>query len=305
LDSLPFPHKTARAVLHEFDRYPISAFSHVFAIRGCPYRCFFCGSRNIWGDRVRFRSVQNVVREIHSLVQAGATNVHFDDDTFGIRADYTADLCRLLAENCPRLAWSCELHVNLVREETIRRMKEAGCVSIQLGIESGDDGILRAIRKGFTIDRAIAAADLIERTGIAVQAFFMVGFPQETRASLQATARAMRRVRGRLSYSIFTPYPGTEAFEYCRRRGLVGEDFDVSLYNHQSPANCFCEHIPHAEFRERVRRIELLVDRRNDPHPLRKLLSGRGVQRLRELGVAGSLRKAGGLIGLGRSATRV
>jgi radical SAM superfamily enzyme YgiQ (UPF0313 family) len=273
LDILPYPHESAAASLHDYALYPREAFSHVFATRGCPYNCFFCGSRNIWSRRVRHRSPANVVGELEGRMAAGIRRVHFDDDTFGVRPDYIAELCGLIAQRCGDLEWSCELHVNLVNEETIGRMARAGCRSIQLGVESGNNEILAQIRKGFTIDRAIAAADTIRRHGIGVQAFFMVGFPQETEATLTDTVAAMRQIRGLLSYSIFTPYPGTEAFEYCRSRGLIGEDFDPARFNHQSPENCFCEHIEPVRFRALVARIEAMVDRNNAPGVLSRLFT--------------------------------
>lgn len=275
LDSLPWPHSAAAQSLHDYEQYPAQAFSHVFATRGCPYNCFFCGSRNVWGRRVRFRSAGNVVEELKSLQAMGVRRAHFDDDTFGVRRPYIDELCGLIARRCPGLRWSCELHVNLIDDETVEQMARAGCESIQLGIESGNDEVLRQIRKGFGIERAVAAADTIRRHGIRVQAFFMVGFPQETEGTLADTVAAMRRIRGILSYSIFTPYPGTEAFEHCRSRGLVDEAFDPARFNHQSPANCFCEHIEPARFRALVARIERMVDRNNFPSPLRRILSGR------------------------------
>jgi anaerobic magnesium-protoporphyrin IX monomethyl ester cyclase len=284
LDELCLPHEDAPHVLHDFELYPLAAFSHVFATRGCPYNCFFCGSRNVWGRNVRFRSPGNVVEELCRLERLGVRVVHFDDDTFGVRPDYIRELCQGIRSRCGGLNWSCELHVNLVNDETIRLMAEAGCRSIQLGIESGNNEILRQIRKGFTIDKALAAVETIRRHGVAVQAFFMVGFPQETEKTLADTVAAMKKVRGVLSYSIFTPYPGTEAFEYCRENGMIGEDYDVALFNHQSPANCFCRNISRGRFRRIVSRIERMVDRNNHPSVLRRVLTG-------QLGAAEFVRK--------------
>lgn len=275
LDALCFPHESAAQVLHEYALYPPEAFSHIFATRGCPYNCFFCGSRNVWGRKVRFRSAENVVAEIRGLTERGLRSIHFDDDTFGVKRDHIARLCEAIRHGCPSLQWSCELHVNLIDDATVAMMAQAGCRSVQLGIESGNDDILREIRKGFRIDKAIAAADTIARHGVGVQAFFMVGFPQETEASLADTVAAMKRIKGTLSYSIFTPYPGTEAFAYCRDHGLVGDDFDTALHNHQSPANCFCRHIEPRRFRRLVSRIERMVDCNNWPGLVRRALTGR------------------------------
>jgi len=136
LDSLCFPHESAPEVLKDYDQYPPTAFNKIFAIRGCPYNCSFCGSHKIWSRKVRFRSPENVVKEIKSLQKKGIRSVHFDDDTFGINKKYINKLCNALIADCPGLKWSCEMHVNLCAEDTISLMRAAGCYSIQIGIAS-------------------------------------------------------------------------------------------------------------------------------------------------------------------------
>jgi len=292
LDSLPFPAAGAEELLRDYSRYPATAFRNIFATRGCPYRCFFCGSHGIWGRKVRFRTPENVVAEIRKLQRRGLRFVHFDDDTFGVNRKYVAELCAAIAAGCPKLRWSCEIHVKLARPEVIAMMKKAGCYSIQLGVESGSDEMLRRIGKDIAIGEALLAADAIKRAGIELVAFFMVGFSDETEATLAETAAAMERIDADvLVYSIFTPYPGTEAYKVCRERGLIGDDFDVSLHYHQSPLNYFCPAIPRERFRELVGEIERLVDRRNARSRRRRLFSLTALRRARELGIRGALGK--------------
>jgi anaerobic magnesium-protoporphyrin IX monomethyl ester cyclase len=264
LDSLGFPNHFAAEVLNHHQQYPLHAFRSVFATRGCPNNCFFCGSREVWGRRVRFRSPHNVVQEIRSLQSKGLEHIHFDDDTFGVHPRYLRALCEEIATHCPGLRWSCEIHVNLVSDENVSLMKQAGCVSIQLGIESGSDRVLRAIRKGYTIAEAMRACEIVKGHDIGLEAFFMVGFPQETEATLGDTLRAIERIDcDKTIYSIFTPYPGTEAYAYCKEKGLIGEGYDPSLYNHQSPANCFCTALSPKRFRSLAAHIEQVVDDKN------------------------------------------
>ncbi len=292
LDSLPFLHETAPGVLKDYDQYPLTAFRYIFAIRGCPYNCFFCGSRRIWSRRVRFRSPENVVREIKGLQKRGLRSVHFDDDTFGVKKQYINDLCNALIRHCPGLKWSCELHVRLVDEQTISLMKAAGCYSIQIGIESGDNEILKAMRKHITIEEALSACRIVKEHGIELHAFFMVGFPQETEDTLNDTIAAMKKIKcDQLIYSIFTPYPGTEAFEFCRENGLIDDDYDISLHNHQSPANCFCIHITPERFRKLVSKVEKAVDRKNRRNKLKRAFSFNTLWRMQELGIGQSLNR--------------
>jgi anaerobic magnesium-protoporphyrin IX monomethyl ester cyclase len=293
-DSLCFPHEYAPEILKDYDKYPKTAFGKIFAIRGCPYNCFFCGSRNIWSRKVRFRSPENVAEEIRSLQKIGLKLVHFDDDTFGVNARYISDLCNALRQRCPGLKWSCEMPVQLVTERNISLMKAAGCFSIQMGIESGNNDILSLIRKNITIEEAHAACDVINKQGIALQVFFIVGFLQDTEDTLRDTITAMKKVKcDSIAYSIFTPYPGTEAFELCKAKGLIGDDYDVSLYNHQSPVNNFCMNIPLEKFRMMVGKVEREIDRKNSKRMKRilGLFDLKTIRKVQQAGIGKSLGK--------------
>jgi len=274
LDSLCFPHTYAGEILKDYNKYPLTAFTNIFATRGCPNNCFFCGSRNVWSRKVRFRSPENVVEEIKSLQKIGAKIVHFDDDSFGVTKKYINDLCNALMQNCPGLKWSCEMPVQLVNEENISLMKSAGCFSIQIGIESGNNKILSAVRKNITIENALDACELIKKHGIELTTFFMVGHLQDTEDTLRDTVNAIKEVKSDLiGYSIFTPYPGTEAFEQCKENGLISGDYDTSLFNHQSPLNNFCMNIPKESFRMIVNKVEKQIDRKNSVHTLKRRIS--------------------------------
>lgn len=292
LDCLAFPHEDAADLLKDHDLYPIEAFANIFATRGCAYNCFFCGSREIWSRKVRFRSPENVTSEIRHLQELGVKRIHFDDDTFGVNKGYINDLCNALIRDCPGLKWSCEIHVKLVDEQTISLMKKAGCCWIQLGVESGNNAILSQIRKGITIDQAFDACRIIKRRGIGLEVFFIVGFPQDTEETIRDTVAAMKKIKcDNISYSIFTPYPGTEAFQFCRDHGLIGDDFDVSLYNHQSPANSFCMNIAPDRFKVLAHDIAKMVSKRNWIKRLKAVPSLESLKRIPELGMSQSLTK--------------
>lgn len=290
LDSLCFPHENAPEVLKDYDQYPPTAFSHIFAIRGCPFNCFFCGSRNIWARKVRFRSPENVVEEIKALQRKGIRYIRFDDDIFGTSKQYLDSLCTGLIAHCPKLKWDCELHVKLINTQTIPLMKEAGCWQIQIGIESGNNEMLKKIRKHITIEEALSACKLVKEHGINVSAFFIVGFPWETEDTLNDTFTAMKLVEcDSLVYSIFTPYPGTEAFELCKEKGLIDDNYDFSLYNHQSPANSFCINISPQRFRVLCLKIEKMVESKNRRDILKLVFSPSVFSRIRDNGIFRSL----------------
>lgn len=293
LDLLPFPHEVAPSVLKDHDRHAVTAFRYIFSSRGCPFACTFCDSRTTWGRGVRYRSTENVIREIRGLHEKGLRFVHFSDDTFGVNRKRLAELCEALIDDGTGMMWGCETHAGLIDARTVALMKRAGCHSIEIGVESGNDEILRKIRKETTIGEALGALETIRKADIETVGLFMVGFPDDTEATLADTFAAMKRARcDRIHFSVFTPYPGSESYEDCRRRGLVGEDHDPSLYGHQSPMNSFCENVVPERFREIVSAMEKMVDRKNSIGRLRSLWTGVGWRRMRELGPRESARKA-------------
>lgn len=293
LDALPFPHASAQETLIGYSRYPAGAFRYVFAVRGCPYPCVFCGSRHVWTRRVRYRSPENVAAELRALRERGLNFVHFDDDTFGVSPSYIRRLCGEIEARCPGLRWSCELHVKLARDDLLAAMRRAGCRMVQLGVESGSDEILHAMRKGFTVAEALAACRRITAAGLRLHTFFLVGFPGETEQTLEQTERTMRQIAAhRVVYSIFAPYPGTEIHEQCRRNGQIDEQHEESLYYHQNPDHCFSPHITPREFRRRLEKIERAVDRRNAWGRIRELASPDAWRRIGESGLRESIGKA-------------
>jgi anaerobic magnesium-protoporphyrin IX monomethyl ester cyclase len=297
LDSTGFPAEFAPEVLKDYALYPKSAFGFVVASRGCPYACVFCGSRHTWTRRVRHRSARHVADEINNLRRAGVRSVHFDDDTFGADKARLTDLCTTLMAESPGLRWSCELHARVVDAGTIALMKQAGCCRIQMGVESGSDEILRTMRKEITLRDAFAAASVIKAQGLELELFFMVGFPTETEDTLRETVAAMHAMPcDGWVYSIFTPYPGTEAFDSCTAAGLIGADYDVSLHHHQSPANAFCLRLEPDRFRALVSDIERMVDARNARRSLEHAFSLETVLRVRERGVLRALKRGAGLL---------
>ena len=182
--------------------------------------------------------------------------------------------------------------MNLVDPEIIATMQKAGCYRIMLGVESGNNEVLKSVKKGYTIEQAFEAAKIITDSGIMLGAFFMVGFPNETVETLNDTIQAITDVPSNLViFSTFTPYPGTELFQHCLEQGIVTEDFDVSRFNHQSPQNYFCPNIPKAVFRQTVHDLAIKIDKINRRKKIRRAFSREGLLNVQQLGVRGVLSK--------------
>jgi len=262
LDILDYPYNYAAETLHDFEFYPKEAFRFIMTTRGCHYNCTFCGSQRIWGNSIRYRSIEHVINELKLLLENGINGIRFDDDLFAPNDTYLTALCNAMLKETPGIGWECEMHVKQITAKKVTLMKEAGCYAIQIGVESGNNDILKKINKNITIEEAYHAAEIIYNAGIQVHPFFIVGFPWETEKTIQDTLTAIKKIKSDyLIYSIFTPYPGTELYDYCTKKGLMDSD---NYYNHQSPENWVCENLSYNRFRELAKNIESFVDSKNN-----------------------------------------
>jgi anaerobic magnesium-protoporphyrin IX monomethyl ester cyclase len=191
--------------------------------RGCPARCTFCANY-VTGRRFRARTPHLVADELNALhVRTGATFYPFWDDAL------TADRQRLLAlcdafearVDFP-LSWSAITRASLVTPALLSAMKRAGCVAVNFGVESGDDEILLAIRKGVTTDQVVRALEAAKDAGLLTTCNFMLGFPQDTVASLSRTLAFMEGIAPLVdSFStlgVVVPFPATPLYEEFHER---------------------------------------------------------------------------------------
>jgi anaerobic magnesium-protoporphyrin IX monomethyl ester cyclase len=135
---------------------------------------------------------------------------------------------------------------------------------IEFGIESGSERILRLIKKNITLAQVRGATRLVQKHRMDWKAFFMVGFPEETKEDIEQTKQLIRELDPRgVVLSTFTPYPGNELYDTAAKLGLMPSDPDWSRFSHQSPENCFVSNISREEFQRIVTDLARLVDRHN------------------------------------------
>src|SRR5882672_5431308 len=164
--------------------YPYLSF---YTTRGCPAQCTFC----LWpqthsGHRWRLRSAQDVANECRYVLEnfPGLKEIFFDDDTFNYRKARTLELCAELKKL--NFTWSCTSRVT-TDYETLKAMKEAGCRLLIVGYESGDEQILKNIKKGATLGMAQRFTANCHKLGLVIHGDFIVGLPGETRDSIRRT----------------------------------------------------------------------------------------------------------------------
>lgn len=262
LDSLPLPAKDCIVFPERLKPWDLGV---VITSRGCPFDCSFCAAQTIWGRQVRFRTIDNVMGEIDRAVREnGAKNIFFWDDSFTIDRQRVVELCRRLIASGKGINWRCTARLDGVDPGMLALMRKAGCSSMDVGIESGSDRILALLNKH--LDRKIIARGLkmIEDSGINANAFFMAGFPDETKEDIEETFNLMKKhAGGTIIFSVFTPYPGTQQYRRALELGLIPEKVDWDKFSHHSPHNHFVKNIRQDEFRAIIARMSAFADRHN------------------------------------------
>ena len=199
---------------------------NLMGVRGCPYKCIYC-YHDFMGQGYRNRSTENIIGEMKYLNEKyGVEYFHFIDDEFCLRKNFVFDFCkRIKDEFGNRVSWGCTGRVNLMTEEMIAAMADAGCVLIGYGIESGSQKMLNTMKKGVTIEQAKETIKLTEKHLGWADCSFMIGTPGETRESIQETIDFCKELDLSPEVVFFmTPYPGTELYETALAQGKIQDE---------------------------------------------------------------------------------
>jgi len=220
IDMLPFPDWSALNIKNY--HYKIDGLESMSMItqRGCPYACAFCchweGYR-----KVRFRSPNNVSEEIETLRKLyGYEAFMFWDDEFNLNRKRTLELCSELRPL--EIKFRCFIRANLFDSEVGCAMKEAGCVEVGCGVESGSQQILDIIGKQTTVEENTEARKICRFLDIRFKAFTIVGLPSETEESVAETREWLRKNEpDDFDVTINTPYPGSPQWEHSEKYDLI------------------------------------------------------------------------------------
>lgn len=231
LDNLPFPDRELFGYSEGEMRFPFIAtfpapFVSIIVNRGCPFQCSFCqpAERKMFGNKVRWRSLDSVFRELHYLrerYQFRSLMIH--DDLFIIRPKPALEFAQRYREEGFTAPFICQARPDIIAEhpEVIAALAESGLRCLLIGFESGSQRILDFIKKGTTVEQNIEAVKVCRRLGIHIFANVMFGLPTETQEDVMSTVELIRWMRPEYySPAYFTPYPGTELEEYCRKHDL-------------------------------------------------------------------------------------
>jgi len=258
LDALPFATDVyARDLVIENYTVPflLHPFISLYTSRGCPALCTFClWPQTLSGHQWRVRSASNVAREVRQAVERfpHVKEFFWDDDTFNIRKDRVLQLCALLKPL--KIRWSCTARVHSDRE-TLAAMADAGLRLMIVGYESGDDRILKNIKKGATVEMARRFTRDCKELGIRIHGDFIIGLPGETAGTIQRTIDLAKELDPEtIQVSLAHAYPGTELYEYVNGRGFLTGDTLTDSGGHQVPHVAYPE-LSRAEMMAAVNRF--------------------------------------------------
>jgi len=261
LDALPFASQVYMRDL-PVNEYIIPHFKHpyvsIYSSRGCPSKCIYClWPQTFSGRTMRVRSAENVYQEVKWIVDniPGVKEISFDDDTFTANREHA----RAVAEKLKPLgiSWTINARANC-DFETLRIMREAGLRHVVVGFESGNEQILKNIKKGVTKAQAIEFTRNCKKLGLSVHGAFIMGLPGETRETIRETIEFAKCLDlNSIQASLASPYPGTEFYDLCKKEGWITSDAFLDETGHQT---CVINY-PHLSNKEIFDAVELFYDK--------------------------------------------
>ncbi len=235
LDSLPWPYRGSLPMQRYWDLpgdipHPSA---QMVASRGCPFGCDFClWPQVLFGGRTyRTRDVNNVVDEMEYLVRKkGFNSVYFDDDTFNIGKERMLRLCsEIIRKDLHKIPWAIMAKADLMDEEILDKMREAGLYAVKYGVESASQELVDRCGKNLDLKKAERMIKYTKSLGINVHLTFSFGFPGETKETIKSSIDyALKLDPHSAQFSIITPFPGTALFEELDKRGrILTKDFSM------------------------------------------------------------------------------
>ena len=184
----------------------------IMVTRGCPYSCDFC-SKPIWGNDYRRPALDRVFAELRDILSYGYDRLWIADDSFTLDKGYLEEFCRRKIAEGLSFTWTCLSRVDRLDEEIVGLMKDAGCVRVHLGLESGNDETLKLMGKRVSVKDGIEAVRLFHEAGIGTAGFFIVGYPGETEESIHQTLDLATTLQlDEISINVPFPLPGSPLF---------------------------------------------------------------------------------------------
>lgn len=219
-----------------FMKHPLGVIQ---TARGCPFKCNYCV--HSIGTKSTMLTPEKVIEHILYLKNhKGIKAIRFIDDTFTAIPSRVIEICRLMIVQNVNLPWTCLSRADTLNEEMLKWMKKAGCLRINVGMESGSQRILNILNKGLNVELAMKNLLLAKKIGIETMGFFLTGVPGETEQDVSTSIAFAKKA---FSYAVadnLIVYPGTplyEKFGHLINFNLVPYHNEFSDYEFREMAN--------------------------------------------------------------------
>jgi len=222
LESVPYPArdllKTGRYIWGIPGKGLVPVTS-IITTRGCPFQCIFCGVDTMFPGKPRYRLVDDILDEIESVISLFSINhFMFSDDTLTLNKERVLRFCRQVRKRGLDFTFEGYTRADCVDKEILQELKSVGLLRLSFGVESGNQKILDAIKKGTTLGQLKRAYEWCSELGIESRCSLMIGHPFETRETVEETLKFVtRELKVYQAYvNITTPYPGSELYELAK-----------------------------------------------------------------------------------------
>lgn len=213
----------------------------IITTRGCPGKCTFCSAYNVNGRKIRHRSPENVLNEMLMLYnQYNVRKFMFQDNCFTSHKVNLIKICEGIIKERMNIEWDFVSYERLdnLTNETLSLMYKAGGRMIHMGIESGSEKIRKVMNKSCSLKDISEKVKIIQRNGIKIGAWFMIGFPEETKKEIKETIKyAFSLGTDLTTFTICFPLPGSQVYYHIREKykfdKIDWSNFDI--YNSPYP----------------------------------------------------------------------
>jgi len=248
MDLIPFP-AWNKIELKNYSGYMIKrAWPDVCSIstRGCPYNCTFC-SNPVWKHSkpwIRMRSPENIAKEVEFLINCGAKEIYDYADEFNANLDWAIRVAEKISQLDSDILFKLQLRADKITERFAKSLKKMGCWLVHIGIESGSQEVLDGINKKISLEQVVKGLRLLKKYDIKTIGFFMTfniwekngqlmyENPQTCKKTLKFARKLVSEgLLHNISWSIATPWPGSELYRICLRHKLIDEKISFSEFD--------------------------------------------------------------------------
>jgi radical SAM superfamily enzyme YgiQ (UPF0313 family) len=245
IDRIPLPVR-CREILNRAIQYQVAypapskqvAVAQVAYSRGCPYSCSFCSSKNMWGEKVIWRSPTEVLDEIEGLHREFGTNlIYFPDLTFNVNEDKVLTICDEFIRRDLPVHWWGLFRLDRLTVEMLHKLKAAKCFKLSIGFERvGGDAT--EVKGNYHVGEKYCKhiLQVANDIGLIIKAFLIIGFPDDTTETiLRYKDFLLENKIDEVRVTFITPFPGTQTWNDYQRQGFLHGDYDLSRFTTEMP----------------------------------------------------------------------